>query len=180
MHLKAIIAGIAFVSALASHYACFQWGASSNQAEREAKTASLQKKVYEQGRKLQMALDDAAELTQSLTIINGERINGIDTLEKRDRELLRLEDMLATALDERDSARNLRIVDINHHASVYRTAVNRCDGLPASEAAFLVPVELQQSASQLLAEGTKRLVKRYCEIAVNYNSLHISYTEAVK
>ena len=119
-----------------------------------------------------------AEYLQSINIANGERIDAIETIESNRREIARLEDMLASAIGERDQARtDLRIgvIDLNHVERVWGLAVSECSGLPESDQTFLVPRSGQQTTTQSVAEGFKRIVKLYCELGVNYNGLSEAY-----
>lgn len=171
-----LLAGSASI-AIGAFVATYHWGYNVHKLEHEKLTTKLQQELNTESQKLQKLRDSEAELTQSLTIINNENINGIYTLEKNSREIQRLQDMLKEQAKESGLARELHITDLNHIAGVYHEAVDRCTGLPENNYPYLVPQSLQQSTSQSLAEGIKQLVKSRCEIAVNYNSLYSSYEQ---
>ncbi len=179
----AAIVGISLLSVLAViWFTRYDVGYEAANSDRNAENAALQKKVNKLQARVQKLLNEKGQQAQSLTQLNQERNNAIDTAGKRDRELSRMEDMWRSAMDEREEAiaDNVGLVDMSHIGGVYRQAINECHGLPDSKHIYLVSREFQQSTSQSVAEGVKRLIGEYCKVAVNYNSIYKSYESSLE
>jgi hypothetical protein len=168
--MNKIIAIVVIIAGLiiAGVFGGYQWSEADN-----AKTiAALNKKVYDQGVKIQNAENKTGELNRKLKLSNRGRIDAIKTNDHNTTTIKQLQTSLDKSVKKLADVQRYIILNIDSIKRVYDHSRHECNGLPGSIDSPIIPAQLSEFTGDSVTGVVREIAGRYCSVATDYNNLY--------